>query len=73
MSGPGAGTRDSSQALRSRQLDRAMRDGWHIRYDGAHDEFVASRDEVSAHSLDELLIAVARVQAGKIGDEDDPL
>lgn len=73
MAGPHGGTHDGGRALQQRRLDMAIRDGWHIRYDGSHDEFVASRDEVSAHSLDELLVEMLRAQAGKIGDEDEPL
>jgi hypothetical protein len=65
-SGPHGGTMDGgrSAAMRalSARLDLAVRDGWHIRYDGAHDEFVASRDQVSAKSLDELLIEMLRAQ-----------
>lgn len=66
MAGPVGGTMDGGRAAAAAQqrmrLDLAVRDGWHIRYDGAHDEFVASRDQVSAHSLDELLIEMLRAQ-----------
>jgi hypothetical protein len=49
-------------AAQRRRLELAVRDGWHIRYDGAADQFVAARDEVAAHTLDELLIEMLRAQ-----------
>jgi hypothetical protein len=66
MAGPHGGTLDGGRAAAARvlrqRLELAIRDGWHVRFDGAHDQFVASRDEVSAHSLDELLIEMLRAQ-----------
>ena len=45
MAGPHGGTMDGGRAAAARtqrmRLDLAVRDGWHIRYDGAHDQFVA--------------------------------
>lgn len=70
--GPFGGTLDGGRAaesLRLRRLALAVRDGWHIRYDGSKDEFVASRDEVSAHSLDDLLIEMLRAQRADPDDE----
>ena len=58
--------------LQSKRLDLAIRDGWHVRYDGGQDQFVASRDEVAAHSLDELLVLMLRAQHGTVGDDDEP-
>jgi hypothetical protein len=63
------GRASAAAALRAR-LDLAIRDGWSVRFDGAHDQFVASRDEVSAHSLDELLIMMLRAQRAD-PDEDE--
>ena len=64
--GPMGGTHDGGRAAAAAaqrlRLDLAVRDGWHIRYDGAHDEFVAARDQVSASSLDGLLIEMLRAQ-----------
>jgi hypothetical protein len=66
MAGPMGGTmdggRDAAARAQRRRLELAIRDGWYIRYDGGHDEFVASRDEISAHSLDDLLIEMMRAQ-----------
>jgi len=67
MAGP-HGDGFDARVLQRRRLDLAIRDGWHIRYDGAADQFVASRDEVSAHSLDDLLIEMLRAQNGRVGD-----
>ena len=62
--GPHGGTYDGGQAwvTLNRRLELAVRDGWLIRYDGAHDEFVAARDVVSAKSLDELCVEMLRAQ-----------
>lgn len=66
MAGPHGGTMDGGRAaaaaLQRKRLDLAIRDGWHIRYDGGADQFVASRDEVAAHTLDDLLIEMLRAQ-----------
>ena len=73
--GPTNGTWDGGRAaadLQSKRLDLAIRDGWHVRYDGGQDHFVASRDEVAAHSLDELLVLMLRAQLGTVGSEDEP-
>jgi hypothetical protein len=71
MSGPHGGTYDGGRALQRRRLDMAIKDGWHIRYDGGADQFVAARDEVSAHTLDDLLVEMLRAQRGTVGDDDD--
>ena len=45
-----------------RRLDKAIQDGWHVRYDGASDQFVAARDVVAAHTLEDLVTEMLRVQ-----------
>ena len=63
--GPG---RDVAAAVQARRLEKVMEDGgWQIRYDGAHDQWVASRDTVAAHTMDELLAELERAQ-GRDGD-----
>ena len=74
MAGPHGGTYDGGRAmerLRDRRLALAIRDGWHVRYDGSRDQFVASRDEVAAHSLDELLVEMLRAQRADPDDGDE--
>lgn len=74
MSGPHGGTYDGGRAaatVQRRRLELAVKDGWHVRYDGSRDEFVGARDEVSAHSLDDLLVEMLRVQQGTVGDDDE--
>lgn len=61
MSGPYGGTYDGGLAATRRRLDKVIRDGgWHVRYDGGSDQFIASKDKVAAHSLDELLVEMER-------------
>jgi hypothetical protein len=70
--GPGYdGGRAAATALQGRRLELATRNGWSIRYDGAHDQFVGAKDTVAAYTLDELLTEIQRADAGKIGDGDD--
>ncbi|HEY5399073.1 MAG TPA: hypothetical protein VIL16_27195 [Trebonia sp.] len=69
MAGPHGGTDGRAEwPTRNRRMELAIQDGWHIRYDGAHDLFVASRDEVSAQTLDDLLVEMLRAQRA---DPDD--
>lgn len=72
MAGPRGGTYDGARAAaltQARRIEKAMDDGWQFRFDGAHDQFVASKDVLAAHSLDELLIEVERAQGR--GDDGD--
>ena len=75
-SGPHSGTMDGGRAAAAtaqrRRLELAMRDGWHVRYDGGSDQFVASRDEVAAHTLDDLLIEMMRAQRADPDTGDGP-
>jgi hypothetical protein len=69
MSGPHGGTYDGGYAMQRRRLDKAIRDGgWHVRYDGGADQFVASKDKVAAHSLDELLAEMERADGAEPDD-----
>jgi hypothetical protein len=69
MAGPHGGTHDGGFALQRKRLDRVIRNGgWHVRYDGARDQFIASKDKVAAHSLDDLLVEMERADKA---DPDD--
>jgi hypothetical protein len=41
--------------LQQARMERALRSGWRIRYDGARDVMAAARDEVTAPTIDGLL------------------
>lgn len=66
MAGPFGGTYDGGRAaaaVQARRLEKVMEEGgWQIRYDGAHDQFVASKDVLASHTLDGLLLEVERAQ-----------
>lgn len=62
--GPGP---NGATAAQGRRLELAMEKGWQIRYDGAHDQFVAARDVLAAHTMDDLLLEIERAQ----GRDDD--